>query len=64
MRALGKSLGQVTLKNLLLGRWLRNQRSQMTPLSLSDIPVSAGRGQRHQLLCPSVPKPWGQEAEH
>lgn len=30
----------------------------------SDISASAGTGKRYCLLCPSVPKPRGQEAEH
>lgn len=64
VRTLGRSLGQVTLKKMLLGRWVRNLRSPVTSLSASlDMPASAGRGWRGHLLCPSVPEPWGQEAE-
>lgn len=65
IRTLGRSLGQVTLKNMLLRRWVRNLRSPVTSLPASlDIPASAGRGWRGHLLCPSVPEPRGQEAEH
>lgn len=45
MRALGKSPGQVTLKKLLWGRWVRNLRAPVTSLSASQTSLSLqGRG--------------------
>lgn len=40
MSASGKSLGQVTLKKLLWGRWVRNLRAPVTTLSASRTSLS------------------------
>lgn len=40
MSVSGKSLGQVTLKKLLWGRWVRNLRAPVTTLSASRTSLS------------------------
>lgn len=50
MRALGKSLGQVTLKKLLWGRWVRNLRSPVMSLSASLTSLSLQGSDRNAVF--------------
>lgn len=50
MRALGKSLGQVTLKKLLWGRWVRNLRSPVMSLSASLTSLPLQRSDRNSVF--------------